>query len=174
MLLRILCIICLVCLPVSLTSAANEQSISVAFSPNTGATTALVKLISEAKHTVRVAAYSFTSKDVAKALIDANKRGIDVRVVLDKSNASGKYSSATFLANVGVPVRINYKYSIMHNKFIVVDSATVETGSFNFTKAAELHNAENLVVLRNYPNIAKQYLAQWQKLWDEAVPYQSK
>lgn len=170
MLLRILCIICLVSLAPS-PVFANKQSISVVFSPNAGATTAIVKLISEAKRTIRVAAYSFTSKDIARALMDAHKSGIDVKVVLDKSNATGKYSSATFLANVGVPVRINYKYSIMHNKFIVIDDSTLETGSFNFTKAAELHNAENLIVLHNYPNIAKQYLSQWQKLWDEGKPY---
>ncbi len=171
--LRIICLLSLLTLGCAQTFV-HEQSISVSFSPNAGATAAVVDLISQAKHRIRVAAYGFTSKEIAKALLEAHKRGVDVQVVLDKSNATSKYSSATFLANVGIPVRINYKYAIMHNKFMVVDDVTTETGSFNFTKAAELHNAENLIVLRNHPDIGMQYLDQWQMLWDEAEPYQAK
>ena len=149
----------------------TEPSIEVAFSPHAGATEAIVNLISEAKQTIRVAAYSFTSKDIAAALLQAHKRGVDVQVVLDKSNAKAKYTSATFLANVGIPTRIDYKYAIMHSKFMVIDGDTVETGSFNYTKAAEQHNAENLIIMRNYPNIAHQYQRDWQKLWDESEEY---
>jgi len=154
--------------------AGPQQSIEIAFSPDAGATDSIVRLISEAKHTIRVAAYSFTSKDIAAALLNAHKHGIDVQVVLDKSNAKAKYSSATFLANVGVPTRINYKYAIMHSKFMVVDEVTVETGSFNYTKAAEQKNAENVIILRNYPDIAAKYQKEWQKLWNEAQDYQAR
>ena len=55
------------------------------------------------------------------ALLDAHKHGIDVRVVVDKSNATGRYTAATFLTNQGVPVRVDYRYAIMHDKFVVVD-----------------------------------------------------
>jgi phosphatidylserine/phosphatidylglycerophosphate/cardiolipin synthase-like enzyme len=78
-----------------------------------------------------------------------------VQAVLDKSNATAKYSSATFLANMGVPTRIDYEYAIMHNKFMVIDGVTVETGSFNYTKAAEEKNAENVIILRDCPDVAK-------------------
>jgi phosphatidylserine/phosphatidylglycerophosphate/cardiolipin synthase-like enzyme len=159
------------------TCAAYAQptpSISVAFSPNRGATVAVIKLIGEAKRTIRVAAYSFTSKPIAQALMDAHKRGVDVKVVLDKSNATARYTSATFLADVGVPTRIDYQYAIMHNKFVVVDGQTVETGSFNYTKAAEEHNAENVLILRNEPDVAKAYLKRWQELWDESEEYKAR
>ena len=155
-------------------AAKDDPSIEVAFSPHRGGTEAIVKLITEAKQTIRVAAYSFTSKDIAQALIEAHKRGVDVEAVLDKSNATAKYTSATFLANEGMPTRIDYQYAIMHNKFMVVDGVTVETGSFNYTKAAEEHNAENVLVLRNAPEVAKQYLARWQELWNESEDYEAK
>src|ERR1700722_12866484 len=109
--------------------------VEVAFSPDRGATELVVKTIVEARQSVRVAAYSFTSKPIAQALLDAKKRGIDVRVVVDKSNATARYTAATFLANQGVPVRVDYRYAIMHDKFIVMDGETLETGSFNFTKS---------------------------------------
>jgi phosphatidylserine/phosphatidylglycerophosphate/cardiolipin synthase-like enzyme len=155
-------------------SAAPPPSISVAFAPERGATASLVALISEAKQSICIAAYSFTSKDIAKALVDAHNRGVEVKAVLDKSNAKAKYTAATFLANVGIPTRINWQYAIMHNKFMVVDGVTVETGSFNYTKGAEEKNAENVIILRQYPDIAKQYLARWQELWDESEEYKAK
>jgi phosphatidylserine/phosphatidylglycerophosphate/cardiolipin synthase-like enzyme len=151
--------------------AQAGQSITVAFSPHRGATQAVVKLIGEAEQSIRVAAYSFTSKDIALALVQARKRGVDVKAVLDKSNATARYTSATFLADMGIPTRIDYEYAIMHNKFMVVDGVTVETGSFNYTKAAEEKNAENVLVLRNYPDVAQEYLARWRELWDESEEY---
>jgi len=149
--------------PPCFSSAQTE----VGFSPDRGATELVVKTIEGAHHTIRVAAYSFTSSPIAKALVAASKQGIDVRVVADKSNATAQYTAATFLANQGVPVRLDYRYAIMHDKFIVVDRATVELGSFNFTAAAEKHNAENVLVLRD-PAVAERYAAEWDRLWRES------
>jgi phosphatidylserine/phosphatidylglycerophosphate/cardiolipin synthase-like enzyme len=149
-------------------SELGTATVEVDFSPDMGATDLVVKAIGEAHKTIRLAAYSFTSKPIAQALLDAHKRGVDVRVVVDKSQAKARYTSATFLANVGIPTRIDYKYAIMHNKFIVIDDVNVETGSFNFTSAAEHKNAENVLVLRNDPAVARQYTEEWNRLWEES------
>jgi hypothetical protein len=113
-----------------------STDVEVAFSPDRGATALVVRTIDSAKTSIRVAAYSFTSKPIAEALLDAHRRGIDVEVVVDKSNVTARYTAATFLANQGVPVRVDYRYAIMHDKFIIVDGEAVETGSFNFTQSA--------------------------------------
>jgi phosphatidylserine/phosphatidylglycerophosphate/cardiolipin synthase-like enzyme len=139
----------------------------VAFSPDRGATALVVKTIEEAKQSIRVAAYSFTSKPIAEALLGAHKRGIDVEVVVDKSQATARYTAATFLANQGVLVRVDYRYSIMHDKFIVVDGVTVEEGSFNYTAAAESRNAENVLVLHD-ASVAAKYGQEWDRLWTES------
>ena len=146
----------------------GHATIEVAFSPHMGATELVVKAISEAKKSIRVAAYSFTSKPIAQALLDAHKRGIDVKAVVDRSQARAKYTSANFLANVGIPTRIDYEYAIMHNKFMVIDDINIELGSFNYTTAAEHKNAENVMVIRNDPAVANQYNGEWEKLWNES------
>jgi phosphatidylserine/phosphatidylglycerophosphate/cardiolipin synthase-like enzyme len=153
----------LLLLPVS-TFALDAE---VAFSPDGGATELVVRTINEARRSVHVAAYSFTSKPIAQALLDAKRRGLDVDVVVDKSQATVRYTAATFLANEGVPSRVDYRYAIMHDKFIVVDGATVEEGSFNYTAAAQSKNAENVVVLHD-PVVAARYGREWQRLWDES------
>ncbi len=109
---------------------------------------------------IRVQAYGFTSAPIAGALVEAHRRGVDVQAILDRSNETANYSSADFLAHAGVPVFIDSAHPISHNKLIMIDSAIVITGSFNFTKSAE-RNAENIAVIRDAA-IAAKYLANWQ------------
>ena len=110
---------------------------------------------------------------IAKALVDAHKRGVKVFVILDKSQRTEKYSSADFVRNAGIPTYIDAKHAIAHNKVMVIDSKTVLTGSFNFTKAAEENNAENLLVIQD-PALAAKYAANWQTHYKHSEVYQGK
>ena len=139
----------------------ENPTISVFFSPNGGCTEVIVDQLNEAKRQVLVQAYSFTSAPIAKALVDAHKRGVDVQVILDTSQRSERYTSATFLANEGVPTYIDAAHKIAHNKVMIIDGHTVITGSFNFTKSAEEGNAENLLVINNAPQLAARYTDNW-------------
>ncbi len=145
-------------------------TIEVAFSPNNGATTTVINAIREAKQTILVSAYSFTSKDIANALLQAKQNGISIKIILDKSQASQKYSSATFFANQGFDLRIAVKYAIYHDKVMIIDDKTVITGSFNFTKAAESKNAENVLIIRDNPTLANLYTQDWWYNWKIALP----
>jgi phosphatidylserine/phosphatidylglycerophosphate/cardiolipin synthase-like enzyme len=140
----------------------NNTPAQVYFSPSGGATVAIVKEISKAKSEILVQAYSFTSKEIAKALVDAHKRGVHTEIILDKSNKSQKYSAADFTRNMGIPTYIDAEHQIAHNKVMVIDKETVVTGSFNFTKAAEAKNAENLLILKNR-DLAKIYIDNWNR-----------
>lgn len=141
------------------------------FSPRGGATDAVVAEICRAKREILVQAYSFTSKPIAKALLDARKRGVRIDAVLDKSNATAKYSAATFLANAGMPVLIDAEHAIAHNKIIIIDKSTLITGSFNFSKAAEEKNAENLLVIKGNQKLVDQYLLNFEAHKVHSVPY---
>jgi TonB family protein len=134
----------------------------VYFSPHGGCTEAIIRELDKAKFSVLVQAYSFTSAPIAKALLGAHKRGVKVQVILDKSQRTDKYSSATFFLNQGIPVRVDDKHAIAHNKVMVIDGETVITGSFNFTKAAEEKNAENLLVIHD-KKLAERYIKNWQE-----------
>ncbi len=133
----------------------------VYFSPHGGATEALVEELGRVKATILVQAYSFTSAPIAQALKDAHLRGVKVQVVLDKSQRGERYTSATFLTRAGIPVWIDASHQIAHNKVMVLDDETVVTGSFNFTKAAEQSNAENLLILKD-KGLAAIYRKNWE------------
>ena len=132
-----------------LSPLAGETNSRVAvFFRQRGGTEVVVEELGKARETVLVQAYSFTSARVAKALVEAHQRGVRVEVLPDKSQRTERYSSATFLIHAGIATFIDGQHAIAHNKVMVIDGQTVLTGSFNFTKAAEEKNAENLLVLR--------------------------
>jgi len=140
----------------------KPPSWEVYFSPNGECTNAIIREPNKAQNTVLVQAYSFTSAPIAKALLSAHRRGIKVEVILDKSQRTQSYSSATFLFNVGIPVKIDAQHSIAHNKVMIIDGETVITGSFNFTRAAEESNAENLLIIHD-KKLASLYTKNWQE-----------
>ena len=148
----------------------GTPSIEVCFSPKGGCTDAIVRELGDARSKVLVQAYSFTSAPIATALVDAARRGVKVQVILDKSQETEKYSSADFLIHSGIPTRIDPVHEIAHNKIMIIDDQTVITGSFNFTRAAEEHNAENLLVIHD-PELADQYTANWYRHADHSVSY---
>jgi len=93
-------------------------------------------------------------------LVDAKKRGVHVEIILDKSNRAAKYSAGDFTAHMGIPTYIDAQHVIAHNKIMVIDKESVITGSFNFTKAAEEKNAENLLIITS-KDLAKVYIDNW-------------
>jgi phosphatidylserine/phosphatidylglycerophosphate/cardiolipin synthase-like enzyme len=143
---------------------------NVCFSPNGNCAAVIIEQLDNAKTEILIQAYSFTSAPIAKALVNAHKRGIKVEAILDKSNVTGSYSSATFLLNSGIPTYIDYKHAIAHNKIIIIDKETVITGSFNFTRAAEEKNAENLLIIKS-KELAKTYIENWIKHKEHSEEY---
>jgi phosphatidylserine/phosphatidylglycerophosphate/cardiolipin synthase-like enzyme len=118
---RVINTIILLTLLFSICSAEEFKAtgtIDAYFSPRGGATEAIVKEISSAKSEILVQAHSFTSKPIAKALVDASKRGIKIETVLDKSQCNEKYTSADFVAHAGIPTYIDTAHAIAHNKII--------------------------------------------------------
>lgn len=140
-------------------SQVNGQTMQVCFTlaPGGNCTDLIVNTIESAKKTVNVQAYIFTSVPILKALADDVSRGIAVNVLLDKDNVSSQYSVTNFLQSHDIPFLIDYKPAIAHNKVMIIDGNTVITGSFNFTKAAQNNNAENVLIISGNPNLAQAY-----------------
>jgi phosphatidylserine/phosphatidylglycerophosphate/cardiolipin synthase-like enzyme len=136
---------------------ASPPSVAVHFSPKGGCTDAVVRELLAARHEVLVLAYSFTSKPIAQALVDAKLRGVKVDIVLDHSNEKEEYSDLHFFLEQGLVPVIDPHHAIAHNKVMIVDSRTILTGSFNFTNQAEHENAENLLIIKGHPELITSY-----------------
>ena len=156
-------------------TVAAPKAVEIAFSPRGGGQELIVKIIDSARQRIRVLAYSFTSPQVTAALLRAKKRGVDVALVVDqKSNLDNAKSRAALgaLVAAGVAVRATAAYAIHHDKVVVVDGRHVQTGSYNFSDAAESRNSENILVLWDAPDVAAAYQRHWQRNWETGVDYE--
>ncbi len=181
-LLRVLALQCILLALAPVPTLAAEAlpargSVEVLFTPWDDAEGALLRAIGEAKKAVYVQAFLLTSRNIARALIDARRRGVDVAVLADREMvASGENSQVPRLAEAGIPVWLEVRYQSAHNKIVLVDPeeahSIVVTGSYNFTFSAQARNAENLLILRDHPQLARAYLANWQRHRGEAVVFE--
>ncbi|CAM3828319.1 phospholipase D family protein [Rouxiella silvae] len=154
-------------------SVFAEPSVSVGFSPEGTAHELVLNVINSAHETLRVMAYSFTDQDIVKALIAAKNRGVDVRIVVDEKGNRDQYSQYAMedVTRAGIPLRTDSDFAIQHDKTMVVDNVSVETGSYNFTSSAAKRNSENAVYIQDLPSLANQYLLHWQDRWNRGKDY---
>jgi phosphatidylserine/phosphatidylglycerophosphate/cardiolipin synthase-like enzyme len=137
-------------------------SATVFHSPKGGCTESIVAELNKARSEILVQAYSFTSKPIAEALVAAKGRGVNVDILLDRSNEQEAYTELGHLLEQGMHPHIDAQHAIAHNKIMIVDRKVLITGSFNFTHQAEHENAENLLIIRGHSDLIQSYVKSFQ------------
>jgi phosphatidylserine/phosphatidylglycerophosphate/cardiolipin synthase-like enzyme len=155
---------------VALETVSEPVQMVICFTPGDDCEGQIVAAIDRARASLLLQAYSFTSPAIAKAIVAARGRGVRVEAVLDKSQRREKYSGATFLLNAGIPVLIDERPAIAHNKVIVIDDLVTIQGSYNFTRSAQERNAENLTVITN-KRVAAAYTKNIRARMAQSVPF---
>lgn len=126
------------------------------FSPKGGGQQAIVEQIDKAQVSIDYRMYNFTSGPIGDALVRAHNRGLKVRILLDDDEARKPTSQAAKCAKAGIPVYLDGKHAISHNKARIFDGKRVMFGSFNDSMSAEERNSEELV-LEDDPRVVKQF-----------------
>ncbi|MDI4644741.1 phospholipase D family protein [Cohnella hashimotonis] len=134
----------------------------------------LIGVIQSAKETLDVAIYSLTYPDIVAAIRDAHRRGVAVRLLTDRIQASGKTQKEALklLGSAGIPIKINSHSGLMHLKMTVADGQVATTGSFNYSKAASTTNDEMLVVLRD-ATAAASFEEAFERAWNDREGYET-
>jgi phosphatidylserine/phosphatidylglycerophosphate/cardiolipin synthase-like enzyme len=151
--------------PAPLAASPNDppQSATVScFTPGQDCAAVIADAIAGSRTTIRVQAYSFTDPDIAAALIAAYRRGVDVRVIIDRQHAFEKGGMMPALAQAGIPVSVDPIAGLAHSKVMIIDDRIVITGSYNFTESAAHRNAENLLVVSD-ATLAARYAENWRE-----------
>lgn len=145
----------------------------VGFSPEGSAQQIVLNAINSSQKSIHVMAYSFTAPDIMKALARAKDRGVEVKIVVDEKGNLTKSSLAAmnYIVNHGIALRTDNDFRIQHDKVMIIDSDTVELGSFNFTYSAEKYNSENAMVIHDNPEIAGLYDKHWLDRWNRGSEY---
>lgn len=147
---------------------AAQGTIQSAFAPWDDIEALIVGQLNAAQRQILMQAYLLTSRPITDALVAARKRGIDVRVLMDAGQLDkNSEDRLRQLRAAGIPVWLETDYRNAHNKVIIIDAAlptaTVITGSYNFTWSAQHKNAENVLILGKNPPLAARYASNWQR-----------
>lgn len=140
----------------------EKRSIEALFCPGGGCADRIIKEIDDAEEALRIQAYFFTSKPISNALIAAQKRGVKVEIIMDSSQKAGKWNRWRVMRRDGATVYFDGEHAVANNKIILIDRRTIITGSYNYTKAAEEKNAENIVIIKNDKALFARYLENYE------------
>jgi phosphatidylserine/phosphatidylglycerophosphate/cardiolipin synthase-like enzyme len=151
--------------------ACSAIAQEVYFTPGDKCADVICREIEGAKSNVCVQAYTFTSAQIRRSLTDAKARGVQVIVILDKSQRNGRSVQQLWMVKKGVTMLVDTNHAVAHNKVIIIDQKTVITGSYNFTEAAEKSNAENVLILRD-PAVTAKYMSNWTAHIQHSIPFQ--
>ena len=142
----------------------GTDPIQIYFAPSPKICPALCSLIRSATSSIAVCAFDIKLQPVADALIEAKERKISVRVVTDTDYLGNP--ALERISRAGIPIVSDRKGSLMHNKFVVVDSRYVWTGSYNLTDNGTWKNDNNAVLIES-PEVAAGYLARFEQYWQD-------
>ncbi len=133
------------------------------FAPEDSVQAEIISEIDAAQKRLHVMAFAFTSRPIAEAMARRMAEGVKVRAIFESRSAGSRYSQDDYLARQGAEIELDTNEYTMHHKVIIVDSDTVVTGSYNFSKSAEKRNDENVLILHD-PTIARRYLDEFDRL----------
>lgn len=144
--------------------------LEVCFAPDDGCAARLVRLLESAQRSVHFLAFSFTSDELAEAMIRRLQAGVEVSGVMEESQVnSNSGSEFNRLLSAGAQVRLDGNPRNMHHKALIIDERVVAFGSYNYSNFAETRNDENLVVVYD-PQMASYFLEEFDRIYARAKP----
>lgn len=143
----------------------SSSAVEIFFSPSHDCENQIIAGFNNAQKEIVVSVYSINNPRIVPAMIAAKKRGVNMRVLTDRTQAAGKSSKVLELLNAGVDIRVHSKHKIEHNKFGVFDDKLAISGSYNWTEPASEVNSENCVIMPE-KNAIEAYKKRFEQLWE--------
>ena len=137
----------------------------VFFSPSTDCENEIIRLINQSQDKIDIAVYAINNDNIINALKQAKNRGVKIRILTDRLQASNKSSKAKELYAFGFDIKVNFQYKIEHNKFALFDNNYVSSGSYNWTNPATSANSENCIFFEDNQPIIQAYQKHFNQLW---------
>lgn len=134
----------------------------------------LIKEINKAQKNLDMAVYSITNENIANAILDAKKRGINVKVITDSENSKSKTQKEildNFKQN-GIPIKINAPTGLTHLNFTIIDDAEALGGCYNYLETITNNNDENLIIMKK-TDIVNNYSTGFNSMWNNTNDYEN-
>lgn len=142
----------------------GDIEVEIYFSPQDNTSHRIVQLIKGAKHYIYVPTFLLTHTNIADELVNAKRRGVDVRVIIDANSTGTKNSKYKYLRQNGILLKTENYAGKLHSKTMIIDDEYLITGSMNFSNSGETKNDENTIIVKS-AKIAKNHKAFFLYLW---------
>ncbi len=146
------------------------------FSDQTSIAAQLIRAIDASKVSIDIAIHGLALREIAAALLRAKKRGVRVRIVMNQTHVFPEKPRDTRTAEVQMLLDQGFEmkmlrggdmFGVMHNKIAIFDGQILETGSYNWTHAADTWHWENAMFHAEQSRI-KAHQAYWNWMWSIA------
>ena len=144
----------------------TTQPTSAFFSPGDACRNAIIQHIDSAITQLHICVFTISDDRITKSSLAAHRRKIHIKIITDNDKSLDLGSDIHQLAQAGIAVKMDITPNHMHHKFMIADSDTLITGSYNWTLSAANYNHENILLTREAATI-KAFANQFEKLWKE-------
>lgn len=141
----------------------GDADIYTYFSPEDDIPPKIVRILRTARRSIHFMAFSFSDDDIATAIIEGARRGVDVEGVMETTGSKAKSSEAARFDSEGIRLFRDGNSFMMHHKVIIVDGLWTITGSYNFTASAARANDENLLIIKS-GTVAGRYEEEYRRI----------
>jgi len=150
-------------------SPAFANEIQACFTPSGQCTQKVISVINHARKSIQLQAYELTSLNVVSALQNAKQRGVTVQLLLDRENI---YDNATALDKIkaaGIPYKIHTNFEVALSNYIVIDNATLVTGSALFMDTKKVSLSDDSLFISD-SSLANQYANKFKQSMKTSEP----
>ncbi|MGL6097982.1 MAG: phospholipase D-like domain-containing protein [Fimbriiglobus sp.] len=145
-------------------AAGGTEPTAAFFSPGEACLGQIAHRFAAARKSADVCVFTITDDRIARAILDAHRRGVALRLITDNDKAADLGSDIDRLAAAGVPVRVDRTPFHMHHKFAIFDGVRLLNGSYNWTRGAAEQNEENIVDTGD-PRLLTDFQREFDALW---------
>lgn len=154
----------------ALDSSSNEGqdgfSSRAYFSPGDDCLNSIVTILKAIRTSADICVFTITDDRIGKAMIEAQRRGVRVRVISDDDKSEDLGSDIDTFARAGLEVATDRTDAHMHHKFAIFDRSILLTGSYNWTRSAATENQENIALTED-PKLLRSYQQEFDRLWEK-------
>ena len=138
----------------------------VCFSPKNKCFEKICKFIDKAEQSLLICVFTISDDNITQSILNAHKRGLAIKIITDNDKSMDRGSDVRRLASEGINVKIDMTRHHMHHKFAIRDNKALLTGSYNWTRSAEVYNQENFIITKE-KYLIKSFRKEFDKLWNE-------
>ncbi len=149
---------------------SRQKEAQVCFSPKNECSEKICKFIRKAEQSLLICVFTISDNEITKNILAAHARGVDIKIITDNDKTMDKGSDIYQMATQGVKIKVDMSRHHMHHKFAIRDNKALLTGSYNWTRSAEIYNQENFIITGE-KKLIKSFRKEFDKLWKEMTNY---